>query len=102
MDAQSCHPSQLYEAILEGLLLLVVLELIAQKGGFRRPGLLTGLLSLGYAVARIGMEFFREPDPEIEQLAHGITMGIVLSVPMLVIGLALVIRSHLVTPRVLS
>jgi hypothetical protein len=42
---------------------------------------------------------FREPDPEIEQLAHGITMGMMLSVPMLVIGLALVIRSHLVTPR---
>jgi phosphatidylglycerol:prolipoprotein diacylglycerol transferase len=45
------------------------------------------------------MEFFREPDPEVEQLAHGITMGMLLSAPMLVIGLALVIRSHLVSPR---
>jgi phosphatidylglycerol:prolipoprotein diacylglycerol transferase len=45
------------------------------------------------------MEFFREPDPEIEQLAHGITMGMMLSAPMLVIGLVFVIRSHLVTPR---
>ena len=79
-----------------------MLGLVAQKGGFRRPGLLTGLLSMGYALARIGIEFFREPDPDIEQLAHGITMGMVLSAPMLVIGLALVIRSHLITPRVLS
>ena len=102
VDAQPRHPSQLYEAVLEGLLLLVVLGLVAQKGGFRRPGLLTGLLSMGYGLARIGMEFFREPDPDIEQLAHGITMGMVLSAPMLVIGLALVIRSHLITPRSLS
>ena len=76
-----------------------MLGIVVQKGGLRFPGLLTGLATLGYALARIAMEFFREPDPEIEQLAHGITMGMMLSVPMLVIGLALVIRSHLVTPR---
>jgi phosphatidylglycerol:prolipoprotein diacylglycerol transferase len=99
VDVQPRHPSQLYEAILEGFLLLIVLALVSQKGGFRRPGLLTGLLAMGYALARIGVEFFREPDPDIEQLAYGFTMGMVLSAPMLVIGLALVIRSYLVTPR---
>jgi phosphatidylglycerol---prolipoprotein diacylglyceryl transferase len=97
VDSNPRHPSQLYEAVLEGLLLLVVLGIVVQKGGFRYPGLLTGLATLGYALARIAMEFFREPDPEIEQLAHRITMGMVLSAPMLVIGLALVIRSRLVT-----
>jgi phosphatidylglycerol:prolipoprotein diacylglycerol transferase len=81
--------------------LLVVLGVIAQKGGFRRPGLLTGLGMLGYALARTGMEFFREPDPEIEQLAYGLTMGMILSAPMVVIGTALIIHSalHARSPR---
>ena len=92
-DAQPRHPSQLYEAGLEGLLLLLVLGCFARNGAFKRPGLQTGLFTLGYALARIAMEFFREPDSEIEQLAHGLTMGMVLSAPMLAIGIALVIRS---------
>lgn len=99
VDAHPRHPSQLYEALLEGLLLLLVLGVIAQKGGFRRPGLLTGLATLGYALARIAMEFFREPDPEIEQLAYGFTMGMALSAPMVLIGGALVIRSALFSRR---
>jgi phosphatidylglycerol:prolipoprotein diacylglycerol transferase len=92
-DAQPRHPSQLYEAALEGVLLAVVLGIVARNGGFRRPGLLTGLFTVGYALARIAMEFFREPDSEIEQLAHGLTMGMVLSAPMLAIGIALLIHS---------
>jgi phosphatidylglycerol:prolipoprotein diacylglycerol transferase len=99
VDAHPRHPSQLYEALLEGLLLLVVLGIVAQKGGFRRPGLLTGLATLGYALARIAMEFFREPDPEIEQLGHGLTMGMALSAPMVLIGTALVIRGALLSRR---
>jgi phosphatidylglycerol:prolipoprotein diacylglycerol transferase len=99
VDANPRHPSQIYEAVLEGLLLLVILGIAAQKGGFRRPGLLTGLAALGYALARIAMEFFREPDPEIEQLAHGLTMGMVLSIPMIAIGAALLIYSALVKRR---
>src|ERR1700737_138107 len=74
-DAQPRHPSQLYEAALEGLLLLMILGIVAQKGGFRYPGLLTGLAALGYALARIAMEFFREPDPQIEQPPYGLTRG---------------------------
>jgi phosphatidylglycerol:prolipoprotein diacylglycerol transferase len=93
VDAQPRHPSQLYEAGLEGLLLLVVLGAIAQKGGFKRPGLLTGVLALGYALARIAMEFYREPDPHIEDLGYGLTMGMALSMPMLVIGAGLVVYS---------
>jgi phosphatidylglycerol:prolipoprotein diacylglycerol transferase len=93
VDANTRHPSQLYEAAFEGLLLLLVLGVIAQRGGLRRPGLLTGWFSAGYGLARIAMEFFREPDPDVEQLAHGLTMGMVLSVPMIVVGVALIVRS---------
>ena len=92
-DEAPRHPSQLYEAGLEGLLLLLVLGVVAQKGGFKRPGLLTGLATLGYALARIAMEFYREPDPQLEQLGGGLTMGMALSAPMLAIGIALVIYS---------
>ena len=98
-DAQPRHPSQLYEAALEGLLLAVVLGIVARNGGFRRPGLLTGIFTVGYALARIAMEFFREPDLQIEQLAHGLTMGMVLSAPMLAIGIALLIHSAWMTRR---
>ena len=93
VDSSPRHPSQLYEAFLEGFLLLVLLGAVAYKGGFRRPGLSTGLFTLGYALSRIAVEFFREPDPEIEQLAHGLTMGMALSIPMVVIGITLVMRS---------
>ena len=86
------HPSQLYEAGLEGLLLLAVTALAARAGGFRRPGLVAGVFGVGYGLARIVSEFFREPDPQLEALAHGLTMGMVLSAPMIVIGLWLIVR----------
>jgi len=70
-----------------------VLGIVAQRGGFKRPGLLTGLATLGYALARIAMEFYREPDPQLEQLGGDLTMGMALSAPMVVIGIALVIYS---------
>jgi phosphatidylglycerol:prolipoprotein diacylglycerol transferase len=93
IDALPRHPSQLYEALTEGLLLLVIFAVAVRRGGLRAPGFLTGSFMLCYALARIGMEFFREPDPQLERLAHGVTMGMVLSLPMAAIGLALVIRS---------
>ena len=99
VDTKPRHPSQLYEAGLEGLLLLLILAVIAWKGGLKRPGLAMGACILGYGLARIAMEFFREPDPELEQLAHGLTMGMVLSAPMVLGGLALVIYSLWATHR---
>jgi phosphatidylglycerol---prolipoprotein diacylglyceryl transferase len=88
------HPSQLYEAFGEGLLLFIVLAVAVRRFGFRRPGLIGGLFVLGYAVARIVCEFFREPDAHlgflfgtsVEALAGGITMGMLLSVPMALVG----------------
>jgi phosphatidylglycerol---prolipoprotein diacylglyceryl transferase len=88
------HPSQLYEAFAEGLVLFVVLTFAVRRFGFRRPGLIGGLFVLGYALARILCEFFREPDPQlgflfgssVEALGGGITMGMLLSVPMALVG----------------
>jgi phosphatidylglycerol---prolipoprotein diacylglyceryl transferase len=83
------HPSQLYEAGLEGLALLFVLLVAIRFGALKRPGLVTGLFGIGYGAARIFCEFFREPDPVQEALQNGFTMGMALSLPMIVIGAAL-------------
>jgi phosphatidylglycerol---prolipoprotein diacylglyceryl transferase len=88
------HPSQLYEAFAEGILLFAVVGLAVRRFGFRRPGLVGGIFVLGYAVARIVCEFFREPDPQlgflfgasVDALGGGITMGMVLSLPMAIVG----------------
>ena len=88
------HPSQLYEAALEGALLLVLLMLAIRAGALKRPGLVAGLFAIGYGLGRIIAEFFREPDPQLEALAHGLTMGMVLSAPLVVIGLWLIVRSR--------
>lgn len=84
------HPSQLYEALLEGLVLFVVLWLVARKvPAARRPGFLTGTFLVGYGVARIIAEFFREPDAFLGYLIAGATMGQLLSIPMVLVGLAI-------------
>ena len=82
------HPTQLYEAGLEGLVLLAVLAwLIYRHKAFLRPGLVAGAFVSGYALSRIFVEFFREPDVQIGYLAGGwLTMGMVLSLPMLAVG----------------
>ena len=84
------HPSQLYEAALEGVLLFVLLQIAIRLGALKRPGLVTGLFGIGYGVARIICEFFREPDPQLGFLFGGATMGMLLSVPLILIGLGLV------------
>jgi len=89
------HPSQLYEAVTEGLLLLIVLAVLVRRVGYRRPGFITGVFGAGYALARIGCEFFREPDPQLGFLFGGFaTMGMLLSLPMLAIGLWLIWRTR--------
>jgi len=80
------HPSQLYEAICEGILLFLLLFCVERLGSRRRPGILTGLFLSGYAVARMSGELFREPDPQLGFLIFGTTMGQLLSIPMLIIG----------------
>lgn len=90
------HPSQLYEAGLEGLALLAVLAwLIFRRQAFKSPGLVSGYFVIGYALSRIVVEFYREPDAHIGYLAGGwLTMGMVLSLPMLAVGLWAVVTSR--------
>ncbi|HEY0521880.1 MAG TPA: prolipoprotein diacylglyceryl transferase [Stellaceae bacterium] len=84
------HPSQLYEACLEGLILFAVLNLLARFTPIRqRPGALGGVFLMGYALARMIGELFREPDAFLGYFTFGVTMGQILSVPLLLIGLAL-------------
>ena len=88
------HPSQLYQAALEGALLLALLALLASRPPLRaRRGFLAGAFLAGYAVARSIGELFREPDAFIGYLAFGATMGQVLSLPMLLAGLWLIATS---------
>lgn len=83
------HPSQLYEAALEGLVMLVLLRMLTHRFlKLKTPGFVGGALIAWYAVARIFVEFFRLPDSQIGYLHGGwLTMGMVLSLPMLAVGI---------------
>ena len=83
---QPRHPSQLYEAALEGVLLLTILALAIRRGALHRPGIVCGLFALGYGLARITAEFFREPDAQLGFLFGGATMGMLLSLPLMLLG----------------
>jgi phosphatidylglycerol:prolipoprotein diacylglycerol transferase len=85
------HPSQLYEATLEGLVLFVVLALLVRGGALKRPGLVVGAFAIGYALARSFCELFREPDAQLGFLWGGLTMGMLLSVPLLLAGIGFVV-----------
>lgn len=86
------HPSQLYEAALEGLVLFVVLLVLVRATRARwRPGLLTGVFLSGYGLARIAVEFVREPDPQLGFLFAGATMGQLLSLPLALAGAGLLV-----------
>ncbi|WEX86099.1 prolipoprotein diacylglyceryl transferase [Sinorhizobium garamanticum] len=92
----SRHPSQLYEAALEGILLLLVLAyFVYRRKALRIPGLVTGIFVCGYSASRIFVEFFREPDAQIGYLAGGwLTMGMVLSLPMALAGIWAIARAR--------
>jgi phosphatidylglycerol:prolipoprotein diacylglycerol transferase len=87
---QPRHPSQLYEAGLEGVALFVILMTVVRLGGLRRAGLVSGLFGVGYSLARIAVEFVREPDAQLGYLlrTNWLTMGMILSLPLLIAGLA--------------
>jgi phosphatidylglycerol:prolipoprotein diacylglycerol transferase len=89
------HPSQLYQAGMEGLLLfLLMLVLIARPGVRARPGFVSGAFLAGYGVARIVGEFFRQPDAQLGFLFAGATMGQLLSLPMVLFGFWLMLRAR--------
>ena len=87
------HPSQLYEAGLEGILLFTVLAVMIRLGALKRPGLILGSFITLYAFARITGEHFREPDPQLGFLWGGLTMGMLLSLPMVFAGIILIVMA---------
>lgn len=89
------HPSQLYEAFLEGFVLFVVLSLLVWSGKkLKKPGFIAGAFVTGYGLSRILVEFFREPDAQLGYLLGGwLTMGMILSLPMVLIGIWAMLRA---------
>jgi phosphatidylglycerol:prolipoprotein diacylglycerol transferase len=84
------HPSQLYEAALEGIILFTVLAVLMRAGALKRPGLIVGVFAVGYGLARSFCELFREPDPQLGFLWSGLTMGMILSLPLMLAGILLI------------
>jgi len=83
------HPSQLYEAALEGVALFIMLAVMMRYGALKRPGLVMGCFGLGYGVARIICELFREPDAQLGFLWGGLTMGMLLCIPLMLTGVGI-------------
>ncbi|MEG8098761.1 prolipoprotein diacylglyceryl transferase [Candidatus Liberibacter brunswickensis] len=88
------HPSQLYEAISEGLLIFLIMNLMVYRGSLKKPGMTSGAFAICYAVIRFVMEFFREPDYQLGYLlGDWMTMGMILSVFLFIGGIVLFIKS---------
>lgn len=90
------HPSQLYEAGLEGLLMVIIMLFLFWRTRARwRPGMLVGVFTLGIALARFTVEFFREPDEQLATFAQetGLSMGQWLTIPLMFVGLFFIIRA---------
>lgn len=85
------HPTQLYEFFLEGILLFFIIYFFSKKD--RPTGSISGLFLIFYGLFRIFIEFFREPDPQIGLLKNIITMGQILSLPMIIAGLIIMYKS---------
>ena len=90
------HPSQLYEAFLEGFMLFFLLRLLTHSAlKLKQPGFVAGAMIAGYGCARIFVEFFRQPDAHIGYLAgNWLTMGMILSTPMVLIGIWAMLRAR--------
>ena len=98
-DGQPRHPSQLYEAGLEGLLLGVIMLTLLRLGWLKQHGRVTGMLLAGYGVARSMIEFVREPDAQIGLLLDSVSMGQLLSMPMIIFGVFLIVRRPALSGR---
>ena len=86
------HPSQLYEAFLEGIVLFCILQVLSRKKPLLPQGTFMGVFVMGYGIVRFLIEFVRVPDAQLGYLLGGvITMGQLLSLPLVIAGLALII-----------
>ena len=97
-DDQPRHPSQLYQAFGEGLVLFLVCLIAIRMGALKRPGLVGGLFTAGYGIARFLAEYVRAFDASIGLIGGFITMGQLLSLPMIAAGLALIVLARLQEP----
>ncbi len=89
------HPSQLYEAALEGFVLFLIVRIATHRfQALAHPGRASGLFALGYGLSRIIVEFFREPDVQLGYFLGFITMGMILSLPLVAVGIWLLLRSR--------
>ena len=101
-DGRMNHPSQLYEAGLEGITLFLLLFVATRfLRSLKTPGLTSGIFVIGYAVSRIFVEFFREPDAQLGYLAgtDWLTMGMILSSPMILLGIWAIARARRAADR---
>lgn len=106
IDICARHPSQLYEALLEGLILgTVILWLVWRRGALKLPGTIMGIFIAGYGLARFAVEFVRQPDAQfitegnplglaLQTAGYGFTMGQLLSIPMILIGIWFILRAR--------
>ncbi len=85
------HPSQLYQSLGEGVVLFIVCAIAIRMGGLRQPGLVGGLFTAGYGIARFLAEYARAFDPQIGLIGGFVTMGQLLSIPMIVAGIILIV-----------
>jgi phosphatidylglycerol:prolipoprotein diacylglycerol transferase len=89
------HPSQLYEAFLEGIVLFLVIRIATHRyGALQFRGRASGLFALGYGLSRIIVEFFREPDAHVGYIAGYFTLGMLYSLPLVAVGIWLLLRSR--------
>ena len=88
------HPSQLYEAFFEGIVLFIILMYFRKKGLIKKPGYISGLFLIFYSIFRFILEFFRVPDDQLGYLLFNLTMGQIISFIFLLIGIYLIIIKH--------
>ena len=88
-DNLSRHPSQLYEAILEGVILFIILMYFKNKDYLKKPGLISGLFLIFYSIFRFFIEFVRVPDEQLGHLIFELSMGQIISLIFFVIGIIL-------------
>jgi phosphatidylglycerol---prolipoprotein diacylglyceryl transferase len=87
------HPSQIYEFFLEGVVLFIILDLFSKKK--TRTGNISAIFLISYGILRIISEFFRQPDQQIGLLLNIISMGQILSLPMIIIGITIIIKNYI-------
>ena len=94
IDNLTRHPSQIYEALFEGLILFLILNLLIRKNMLNKKGEITSYFLIFYSLFRFLLEFFREPDPQIGYLIIGITMGQILCVFLFFVGIGLFFKKN--------